>query len=546
MKKVPTGIDDFKTIIERNYLYIDKTLLIKDIIDDFDKPLCIIRPRRFCKSVNMSMLDYYFNLEYKDNNLFKGLKIMKCGDTYLSEMNRYPVILISFKELKKNNYSSFIDRYKTLMADLYLKYKFVLENPDVDKEFYNRIIKKQEESELTNALSYLVKYLRKYYNKQVIVLLDEYDVPIIGGYLNGYYKEVLDFVKEIFASTFKNNINLKKGVVTGVFRVAIEELETGANNFNVYNITDNEYSNYYGFTEEEIKEVLKEYGLSDKLNEVKKWYDGYLFGNTTIYNPISILNYLIKQRFETYWVNTGGVDLLKNLIFDLRDNSMILDEFHRLLENGVIERVSLDLHMNLTSLKGDRNTIWTLFMLTGYLTPLGEITNLENVTLKIPNLEVKKSLENIASSWFKKTILTKYNFIEYLINNRMDMFISNFEKYILETFSYYDVPSNDDGERFYHAYVLGLLTSGNEYFEIKSNRESGYGRYDLMLKPVNNDIEYAYIIEVKLANNDNFAEVIEKGFKQIDENKYENEIQEYNVIKMVIAFNGKKVKIETR
>ena len=549
MKKVPTGISDFKKIIENDYLYIDKTLFIKEIIDDFDKPCCFIRPRRFCKSVSISMLDYYFNIEYRDNKLFKGLKIMDQGDKYLREANKYPVILLSFKNLNDNTYQEFIANFKLLMKNLYEKYTFLLESEKLsksDKEYFEKITNMEEDMLLSSSISMLIIMLKKHYENQVIVLLDEYDVPIINGYLKGYYEEVLSFEKQMFASTFKDNLNLKKGIVTGVFRVAIEELQSGANNFNTYSITDNEYSNYFGFTESEVKEVLKEYGLIDKFEEVKKWYDGYLFGNNTIYNPVSILNYLLEQKFDAYWVNTGSMDLLKKLIFNLKNSSLILNEFHRLLESEVIERVSLDLHMNLTNLESDRNTIWTLFMLTGYLTPIREVDNTDNVTLKIPNLEVEKSLKSIASNWFKNNVLTKYDFIEYLINNKMEMFKSNFQKYIIETFSYYDVPSNDDGERFYHAYVLGLLTSGYEYFKIKSNRESGYGRYDIMLKPVSSITNNAYIIEVKLADNNNFDEVIKLGFKQIEDNKYEDEVKNYNVTKMVIAFNGKKVKIETR
>ncbi len=546
-KEIATGTHDFKEIIETNSLYIDKTLFIKELIDDTSKVVCFPRPRRFGKSLNMSMLDYYFNREYDDSEyLFKGLNINKEEDKYLMEMNKYPVISLSLKELKKDTYQEFIDKYKTLMANLYLKYKIVLENSNVDKDFYNRIIKKEEESELADSLSYLVNYLKEYYNQEVIVLLDEYDAPILYAYEMDYYDKMITFIKQLFVTTFKDNNNLRKGIITGISRISKENLFSDANNIEVYNMTDSRYSTYFGFTENEVKEVLKEYDLENTFDDVKKWYDGYLFNKTTIYNPISILKYLKNEDHElmAYWTNTGGVGLLKNLIYNIKNKTNLLSEFESLINKGYVEHVDIDLNMDLRNLKGDPNTVWTLFMFSGYLTPREYAGNLKNVTLKIPNKEIKDNLIKMSTSWF----IIDYNgnsMVKYLTNSAIDDFRNDLESIVLETFSYLDVPGNSASEAFYHAFVMGLLRVDNEYYEVTSNRESGYGRYDVMLKPKVKDIP-AYIIEFKLVRDNDFDNVIEDGFKQIDEMKYNEAIKKYDVIKMVIAFKGKKLKLETR
>ncbi len=545
-KPIATGTHDFKEIIESNSLYIDKTLFIKELIDDTSKVLCFPRPRRFGKTLNMSMLDYYFNLDYKDNTLFNGLKIMEQGDKYLREMNKYPVISLSLKELKKETYQEFIDKYKTLMSELYKKYKFILDNPDINSDFYNKIIKMEEESQLADALSYLVRDLSKYYGLQVIVLLDEYDAPILYGYEKGYYDEIITFIKQLFVTTFKDNNNLRKGVITGISRISKENLFSDANNIEVYNITDSMYSTYFGFTEQEVDILLQEYSLSPK--GVEEWYDGYLFGDEKIYNPWSILKFLKnpKHILQSYWVKTGGVGLLKNLIYNAKDKTNLLTEFEDILDKGYKEHVNIDLNMDLKNLEGDPNTVWTLFLLTGYLTPTTSVGDGENVTLRIPNLEVKKNLLEMATSWFKDDF-NGNTMVNYLTSEEINIFKDKLEKMVLETFSYLDVPNNYESEAFYHAFVMGLLRVDNTYYEVTSNRESGYGRYDVILKPKVNDIP-AYIIEFKLVRDDsNFEKTIEKAFEQIEEMKYDVSLKDYDkVIKMAIAFKGKKLKLETR
>ena len=552
MKAIGIGTDDFKEIRENDYLFIDKTLLIKELIDDGSKALLFPRPRRFGKSLNMSMINYYFNREYKDISfdLFKGLNISKCSDRYLNEMNKYPVVSLSLKECKRESYEKFILKFKSIISDLYKKYEYLLDSPLIsnsDKEYFQDCLNKKEEDDLSSAISYLVNMLRIYHGEQVIVLLDEYDAPIMESYLRGFYSKVIDFMKSFFSSTFKDNLNLKKGIITGILRVSKEGMFSDANNIDIYNITDPNYSSYFGFLETEVIEVLDEYNLSDRFNEVKTWYDGYLFNKNTIYNPWSILKFLknTDHIMQVYWANTGGVDLLKDLIYRINDNSILLSQYHKLLETGIITNIDLDLYMDLNTLKGNDNTVWTLFMLSGYLTPLEYYDSINNITLKIPNLEIRENLEKICSKWFTTGIFENYNFTNLLLRNNIERFKDDFKNVVIKSFSYYDVPNNDSGENFYHAFVMGLLYSSNNLFSITSNRESGFGRYDLVLKPKNDSCRYAYVIEFKAISNNDFDKTIKDAFEQIDEKNYIESIKEYDVTKIVIVFKGKDIRIET-
>ena len=550
-KPIATGTDDFKKIRETGSLFIDKTNFIKELIDDSSESLLFPRPRRFGKSINLSMIKYYFDIKEDSKDLFKGLKIMNYGDRYINEMNKYPVISLTLKECKKNTYEEFITDFKSIISNLYSQYDFLLKSEiirDIDKEYMNRCINEQEEKQLHFALSRLSLMLEKYYNQKVYVLLDEYDAPILSSYLNGFYDKCINFMRDLFSATFKGNLSMKKGIITGILRVSKEDMFSGANNIKVYNITDYNYSNHFGFTEEEVKDVLNQYDLSGNFNKIKKWYDGYRFSDYVVYNPWSILNYLSdrKHTLQAYWVNTGGVDLLRNLIYGKR-NTGLLEEYHKLLETNEVCNVNLDMYMDLRSLDNSRDTIWTLFMLAGYLTPKGNVINNKNVTLRIPNLEIKENLENVCVKWFNDNISYKDILEEDLINNNMNEFKKTFIDIVNESFSYYDVERRY-GENFYHAFCMGLLYSYNYHFKITSNRESGYGRYDLLLKPINNSCNNAYIIEFKSIENDNFDETIEKAFNQIEEKKYDIELKEegYHINKIVIVFKYKEIKMEIR
>lgn len=549
-KSIAIGTDDFKEIIDGDNLYIDKTLFIKDIIDNTDKIILFPRPRRFGKTLNMSMLSYYFDINLNSKKLFKELEISKCDKKYLNEMNKYPIIYLTLKDCKSDNYEQFIDDFKLIISNLYKKHLYLLESDclnETDKIDFNNLYLRKEERKLSKAIAFLVDLLNRYYNEQVIVLLDEYDAPILNSYFNDYYDECITFMKGVFSSTFKNNLSLKKGVITGILRISKEGLFSDANNISIYNMTDINFSKSFGFTEEEVKECLKLYDIENKFKDVKKWYDGYLFGREIIYNPWSILNFLKNPEHDVkpYWVNTGGVGLLKDLIYNV-DNAIMLDEYHKLLDSGKIEHVNLDLYMDLKSLNYDSNTIWTLFMLAGYLTPTKYCGTPFDVTLKIPNLEIKYNLESICANWFKNSINNVGIFDNYFLTNNMNNFKETFTRIVEQSFSYYDVGINQ-GENFYHAFCMGLLYSGLNNFEIKSNRESGYGRYDLVLTPKNNSCKYAYIIEFKAIENDNFNRTLRNAIKQINEKKYDDEFKNiYNVTKIVIVFKRKEIKIEIR
>ena len=383
MRPIAIGIDDFKKVRESNSLYIDKTLFIKDIIDDTCKAIEFIRPRRFGKSLNMSMLNFYFNNLYDNKYLFDGLNISKCEDKYLSEMNKYPVISLSLKDCKKSTYLEFISSFKELIVNLYSNYKYLLESSlidEVEKEYFNRCLNK-----------------------------------------------------------------------------------------------------------------------------------------------------------------TGGVDLLKDTI--CKNNTSLINEFNRLLDSNYVYNVNLDFNMNLTDLNYERSTVWTLFMLSGYLT-VDSSNDLENLTLRIPNLEIRKNLESICKNWFKKEMKGS-NLVVSLVDGALETFKRELERIVLGSFSYYDV-AGINGENFYHAFVMGLLYSANDVFEITSNPESGYGRYDLLLEPKDGSCKYAYIIEFKSITDNDFSKTMEKAFKQIEEKKYANSFKDYDFTKIVIVFKGKEIMIETR
>ena len=543
-KEIKTKTNDFKELIETNCLYIDKTLFIKEISDNICTPCLLLRPKGFGKTLNMSMIKYYFDITLNSKHLFYNLKIWECGSKYLNEMNKYPVISLSFKELKANNYHEFIKKYKILMKKLYKEYEFLLKSPefdDIDKKDFKEIIN-CENYILDNPIEDLIRFLNNHYKRNVIVILEDYDVPLLEGYSNGYGKEIESFLEQFINCSFKDNSEIQKLIMTGV----VTSFAVETNNINVYDTTYATYQDYFGFTENEVKEVLKEYDLENTFDKVKEWYDGYLFNKTTIYNPISILKYLKNEAhaFLTYLSNMGGVDLLKNLIYNLNNKQEILNSYEKLLKTGIIEHINLNINLDLSNLEGNKDNIFTLFMFCGYLTPNGFVENYEDVNLKIPNLEIRKNLENIVRNWFNKEPLKSFEFTEYLYNDQLELFKENFENVVVDSFSYYDVPDNNNGENFYHAFTMGLLMSGSNNYEITSNRESGYGRYDLILKPFEKN-KTAYIIEFKVSDLD-FDKTINEGFKQIDDRRYDVSLKDYKIVKMIIAFKGKKLKIETR
>lgn len=550
MKRINVGYEDFKRLIERGCYYVDKSLFVRDIIQEDSTVMLFTRPRRFGKTLNMSMLYYFLSNTEKSKRLFTNLNIGKEEDGhYLKYLNKYPTIYITLKDLKNfRDYGMFLESLRLMLAGEFEKYRYLLNSDitDIQRQVIGDVLgNRASEATLLISLKILSDALYEQYKQRVYIIIDEYDASLTYAWLNGLYDEVLEFMKGFLGSALKSNMALEKGILTGVLRVSKENLFSDLNNIMVYDITKVKYSNYFGFNSEEVKELLAYYGIEKKFNEVKRWYDGYLFGNTTIFNPWSILNYLQDEAhiFSPYWTNTGSNELLKKLIYNYH-NDMIRGEFYELLETGILENVVIDYTINLDSVNVSRDAIWTLFMASGYLKPSKQVQSNVGVTLEIPNREVKLSLEGIVVDWFRETYKRGDLLVNSLLNNDVNNFAKVLVSEIEDEVSYFDVPINTR-EIFYHGFILGLLGRVRSYYEISSNRESGLGRYDVLLKPKKGTDSNLYIMEFKvIGDKESFGSSIRKAFRQIKEKKYDAPFREYKVVSMVIVFRGKEVRVE--
>ena len=550
MKRINVGYEDFKRLIERGCYYVDKSLFVRDIIQEDSTVMLFTRPRRFGKTLNMSMLYYFLSNTEKSKRLFTNLNIGKEEDgQYLKYLNKYPTIYITLKDLKNfRDYGMFLESLRLMLAGEFEKYRYLLNSDitDIQRQVIGDVLgNRASEATLLISLKILSDALYEQYKQRVYIIIDEYDASLTYAWLNGLYDEVLEFMKGFLGSALKSNMALEKGILTGVLRVSKENLFSDLNNIMVYDITKVKYSNYFGFNSEEVKELLAYYGIEKKFNEVKRWYDGYLFGNTTIFNPWSILNYLQDEAhiFSPYWTNTGSNELLKKLIYNYH-NDMIRGEFYELLETGILENVVIDYTINLDSVNVSRDAIWTLFMASGYLKPSKQVQSNVGVTLEIPNREVKLSLEGIVVDWFRETYKRGDLLVNSLLNNDVNNFAKVLVSEIEDEVSYFDVPINTR-EIFYHGFILGLLGRVRSYYEISSNRESGLGRYDVLLKPKKGTDSNLYIMEFKvIGDKESFGSSIRKAFRQIKEKKYDAPFREYKVVSMVIVFRGKEVRVE--
>ncbi len=550
MKRINVGYEDFKRLIERGCYYVDKSLFVRDIIQEDSTVMLFTRPRRFGKTLNMSMLYYFLSNTEKSKRLFTNLNIGKEEDgQYLKYLNKYPTIYITLKDLKNfRNYDMFLESLRLMLAGAFEKYRYLLNSDitDIQRQVIGDVLgNRASEATLLISLKILSDALYEQYKQRVYIIIDEYDASLTYAWLNGLYDEVLEFMKGFLGSALKSNMALEKGILTGVLRVSKENLFSDLNNIMVYDITKVKYSNYFGFNSEEVKELLAYYGIEKRFNEVKRWYDGYLFGNTTIFNPWSILNYLQDEAhiFSPYWTNTGSNELLKKLIYNYH-NDMIRGEFYELLETGILENVVIDYSINLDSVNVSRDAIWTLFMASGYLKPSKQVQSNVGVTLEIPNREVKLSLEGIVVDWFRETYKRGDLLVNSLLNNDVNGFAKVLVSEIEDEVSYFDVPINTR-EIFYHGFILGLLGRVRSYYEISSNRESGLGRYDVLLKPKKGTDSNLYIMEFKvIGDKESFGSSIRKAFRQIKEKRYDAPFREYKVVSMVIVFRGKEVRVE--
>ena len=556
-KKLPIGISNFKEIIEDEYYYFDKTEFIENLFEEVSKIKLFTRPRRFGKTLNMSMIKYFFDIENKNENkkLFENLKISE--NEYFKKQGTAPVISISFRNYDESSWGNGFEMIKNTISDLYDEFEFVKENLSArKKEKYDSILfNRATEATWKLSLLDLTKYLYEYYGKKVVVLIDEYDQPIIDSYVKGYYQEAISFFKTFYGVVLKDNNYLEMGIMTGILRVAKENIFSGLNNLRVHTILDNRFTEYFGITESEVEKALKDFNLEFELQDVQKWYNGYLFGDIKVYNPWSIINFLNDEKLKPYWVNTSGNELIKLYLKKLKNE--IFDDFSKLLNREEIYK-RINENMTFSNLESNYSkNIWNLFFHSGYLTLGKKIEDDGMCYLKIPNEEILKMF----SEMFIEIYFEDYEKFLYMSNALREGNISDFEKYLkevlLENVGIFDV-SGIYREQFYHGLMLGIiLTLKNEY-EITSNNFAGKGRYDLLLKPKNLEKrKEGIILELKVVNaienlsEDKIFEKLENecdiALQQIEEKEYASVLKNSgveNVLKIGIAFFGKEVAVK--
>ena len=553
-KAIPIGISDFKEFNRRNYYYVDKSILIKDILDNRAYVSLFTRPRRFGKTLNLSMIKYYFEKTEEDNSyLFKDLNIWKSGEIYIDHQGKYPVINLTFKGAKMNTWEETYTELINSISEEYKRHSYLLKQKFFELEeeqniFLNICEQKAKFSDYVSSIKNLCVYLEKYHGQKPIILIDEYDVPIQNSYIQGFYDEAINFIRALLQAALKDNNYLEFAIITGCLRVSKESIFTGLNNLDIYSILDKRYSEHFGFTQIELDEILKYYELEDKKDVLKEWYDGYKFGVSDIYNPWSILKYTSQLQDnkdklpEAYWVNTSGNDIVKKLI--LNANELTKSEIEILINGGTIEKT---LNANITYNELDENieNIWSMLFFTGYLTYIRERREgrVSLYELRIPNEELLYVYETIIRYWFEEKVKQK-DFSELynsLVNGLEEKLRIEINKFLLENISYYD-----SEESFYHGVLTGILSRMEGYI-LYSNLESGLGRSDIIIEPID-DKKPAIIIELKTAKEiDEAKDRCEEALEQIKEKKYEELLKKRGFkesIKYGVAFYGKRCQIK--
>ena len=537
-KPLPIGIDDFKTIIEEDYYYVDKTKMIESLLDDGAGVTLFTRPRRFGKTLNMSMLNYFFNLKNKEENrkLFENLYISK--SKYMSQQGKYPVIYLSVKDIKALNWEKCYYLTRRLIGYLYNEFEFLRERLNKkDLSDFDKVWLDEEGADWENSLKNLLRYLYEYYNKKVVVLIDEYDTPIVSGYNNGYKKEVLDLYRSLYSTVLKSNTHLQFSIMTGILSIAKEGIFSGLNNLKVNNIFSEKYSEYYGMTEEEVLEGLKYYNLEYEINDVKDWYDGYQFGNTEVYNPWSIINFLDNKKLKPYWQGTAGNETINELLD--RGNKELFDDLEKLFNNEKIYK-SID---DFTEFTNSVSEIWELFLYSGYLTISGEEKDREH-PIRIPNREIMEFFEDRFIDRFTGNYQKFSDTIRYLRAGNIEKFGEILQNEVISSLSYFDT---DKDEKYYKVFLIGIFVAlMNDYVRL-SERESGHGRADLILEPKKKE-NPGYIFEFKVANSEEELEsYAEERFEQIEKKESNIELINRGVTEIIyigLAFYKKKLKMK--
>ncbi|RHU89837.1 hypothetical protein DXC27_03535 [Ruminococcus sp. OM08-7] len=555
-KSLPIGISDYVRA-QSEYYYVDKTLLIRDFLDK--KPLVSLftRPRRFGKTLNMDMLRVFFEISDADTSIyFKDKAIWKCGENYTKHQGKYPVIFLTFKDVKFHSWESTLDKIRGLLQTEFGRHLELTESkkiPEYEKEYFSRIINgRATEVELASALERLSKMLTEHYGKAPVIIIDEYDTPIQEEYAKDFYDEIIEFMRNFFSGAFKDNRNLSYGFLTGILRIAQESIFSGLNNLTVNSVMDEDYDDYFGFTRSEVHEMLEYYGAMDKEPEMKNWYDGYLFGSTEIYNPWSVINYIARGCIpQAYWVNTGKNEVLEEVLSIATDD--ITERLYALLQ-GEYVIAKIDQNVVYRSLSEDPSNIYSLLLVAGYLKIITKELQADGTYLceiSIPNKEISVVYKREILSHLLQigaiTRTTANKIAESLFSNDLNKLQQAITEYMDRSISYYD----SGAEGFYHGLILGLIALTDNQYKIRSNRESGDGRYDICMIP--RDEKYTGIImELKAENGLNETELdilSSEALNQIDTKRYDMELRNdgvKNILKLGIAFSGKKVKIKTK
>ena len=563
-KVVAIGKQAFDSVIENDCFYIDKTFFIKEWWENKDDVTLITRPRRFGKTLNMSMLECFFSNKYKDRgDLFESLEIWK-DEKYRKLQGTYPVIFLSFASIKGNTFELAKNQIYEKIAELYENNRFLLESDcmsDTEKAKYRAFLENPIEKDVSFALNSLSKYLSIYFGTNVIILLDEYDTPMQEAYVNGYWEELAAFTRSLFNATFKTNSYLERAMMTGITRVSKESIFSDLNNLKVITVTSDEYSKCFGFTEDEVFAALDEQGLSSEKEKVKLWYDGFTFGDEKdVYNPWSIINFLDEKKYKTYWADSSSNGLVNELI--RTGSAEIKKTMETLIAGGTVEK-NIDEQIVFEQLKTNKDAVWSLLLASGYLRVETFRTegrlNKKIYSLKLTNYEVEQMFGTMIERWFGGADVPYNEFINAMLNGDIESMNEYMNRVTRGVISYFDTgktPSDEEPERFYHGLVLGLMVEQVDNYILNSNRESGYGRYDIMLEPIDktNEKYPGIVIEFKVINprkENTLEETVAAALKQIEEKNYDAElvkrgVKEENIHHYGFAFRGKEVLIDGR
>ncbi len=555
-------------MITGDYYYVDKTLFIKEIMDKGDKILLIPRPRRFGKTLNLSMLKYFYDCcpverekkagqGHSNKKLFDSLAISRAGKKYLDHLGKYPVIFLTFRDIKEMEWETCMDKIEGLIQDEYLKHDYLLDSPKLkspEKDYFKRIIeRKGSKADYEKSLEKLLIFLNRFYGERAVILIDEYDAPVHAGYNHDYYEEIINFIRNFLCGGLKDTDQyLEKSIITGIMRIARESIFSGLNNPGVYTLLSEEFDDKFGFTEQEVEALLKDFHLLDRYDEVQLWYNGYRFGENIIYNPWSIINFLGSKakKCKPYWINTSDNQLVESLLS--RGGKELKKELEQLIRDETIEK-AVEENIVLKDISADESLMWSFLLMGGYLKQSSsrrdDMMEKTYYTLSIPNKEVRSTYTRIIQRYFSDKIENSQLeiMLKALLEGKIDVFEEIFSDYVVKAMSFFDMGA--EPEKVYHAFVMGLLLWLAPGYRVKSNRESGYGRYDIMIIPVD-PAKLGYIIEFKkVRKNETVESAVESALQQIDERKYETELVEKGIKtykKLAVVFNGKDVTIREK